>query len=205
VRAGSVGAAQPGVEVRLSPEGEVQVKSPAMMMGYYKAPDLTAEVITEDGFLRTGDRGEIDELGRLRLTGRVKELFKTSKGKYVAPAPIENLLLTSPLLESACVSGLGLPQPFAVVTLSDTARPRAATAEGRAALTGEIGRLQGEINRKLDPHEALEIILIAREPWSVERGLLTPTLKIKRAAVEALYAAKAASLYEGGKPVVWEE
>ena len=93
VRAGYVGPPYDNVDCRLSEEGEVLVKSPGTMLGYYKAPELTEEVLTEDGFLRTGDRGEVDEKGRLRITGRVKELFKTSKGKYVAPAPIENLLL----------------------------------------------------------------------------------------------------------------
>ncbi len=96
VRVGYVGDANEGVTCKISEEGEVLVKSPGNMLGYYKAPELTAEVLDDDGLLHTGDQGEIDEEGRLKITGRVKELFKTSKGKYVAPAPIENELLLHP-------------------------------------------------------------------------------------------------------------
>eukprot|EP00986_Skeletonema_menzelii_P015037 scaffold10901_cov135-Skeletonema_menzelii.AAC.1 len=90
VRVGYVGEPQRGVEQRIAEDGEIQVKSPGIMMGYFKNEEATEETITEDGWLRTGDKGEIDELGRLKITGRTKEIFKTSKGKYVAPAPIEN-------------------------------------------------------------------------------------------------------------------
>src|SRR5439155_15507886 len=111
VRPGYAGSPLPGVEQRISAEGEVQIKTPAMMKGYYKAPELSAQAITEDGWLSTGDRGQIDEMGRLRITGRVKELFKTSKAKYVAPAPIESKLSNHPLVEAVCVTGAGRPQP----------------------------------------------------------------------------------------------
>ena len=89
-RAGYVGVPCDGVETRISEDGEIQIKSPGDMLGYYKAPDLTAECYTADGFFRTGDRGDYSAAGLLRITGRLKEIFKTSKGKYVAPAPIEN-------------------------------------------------------------------------------------------------------------------
>ena len=91
---------------------------PGNMLGYYKNEPLTREAIDDEGFLHTGDRGEIDEKGALRLKGRVKELFKTSKGKYVAPAPLESALLAHPDIDQACVSGVGLPQPYALVVLS---------------------------------------------------------------------------------------
>jgi long-subunit acyl-CoA synthetase (AMP-forming) len=112
---GWVGPPVPGVEHRLTSEGEICVKSPGIMLGYYKEPGLTREMIDADGWLHTGDRGEIDDEGRLRITGRVKELFKTSKGKYVAPAPIENRLLAHNGIEQACVSGASMPQPYAIV------------------------------------------------------------------------------------------
>ena len=89
-RVGYVGEPSEGVEQRIAEDGEIQVKTPGMMMGYFKNEEATKETITEDGWLRTGDKGELDELGRLKITGRTKEIFKTSKGKYVAPAPIEN-------------------------------------------------------------------------------------------------------------------
>jgi len=93
------------VEQRIAADGEIQVKTPGMMMGYFKNEEATKETITEDGWLRAGDKGELDELGRLKITGRTKEIFKTSKGKYVAPAPIENKYISHPRIELACVGG----------------------------------------------------------------------------------------------------
>ncbi len=127
-----------------------------------------------------GDRGEIDAEGRLRITGRVKELFKTSKGKYVAPAPIENRLLAHPGIEQACVSGASMPQPYAIVVLSKS------TPEN--GVVRSLSALRDEINASLDPHERLQTIVVAREPWTVENGLLTPTMKLKRNAIEEKYA-----------------
>jgi long-subunit acyl-CoA synthetase (AMP-forming) len=159
------------------------------MMGYYKAPDLTAESFTTDGYLRTGDRGEFDATGRLRLTGRVKELFKTSKGKYVAPTPIENALNGSGLIEQSCVMGEGQGQPFAVVMLNAVARAEVRSEEGRAALAARLRKLRDSINAALDPHERLQLLAVTREEWTIAAGLLTPTMKIKRSAIEARYRA----------------
>jgi long-chain acyl-CoA synthetase len=167
------------------------------MLGYYRAPDLTREVIDGDGWLHTGDRGEIDDEGRLRITGRVKDLFKTSKGKYVAPAPIENRLLSHPEIEQACVSGATMPQPYAIVVLS-----RAGSANG--AIERELAAIREEVNAAVDPHERLQSIVIATEPWTVENGLLTPTLKLKRNAIEERYAPFVTEWYETGKPVIRE-
>jgi long-chain acyl-CoA synthetase len=118
LKPGWIGPPVPGVEQRLTSEGEILVRTPGMMLGYYKAPEFTTEVIDDERWLHTGDRGEIDADGRLRITGRLKELFKTSKGKYVAPAPIENRLLAYHRIEQACVLGAGMPQPYAIVVLS---------------------------------------------------------------------------------------
>jgi len=119
---GWIGLPCPGVEVRIDPLGEVQVRSGATMLGYFKDPEKTAETLTPDGFLRTGDKGEQDAEGRLRLTGRLKEIFKTSKGKYVAPAPIENRLAEHARIEQVCVVGDGLPAPMGLCVLSAAAR-----------------------------------------------------------------------------------
>merc|ERR1712137_1206626 len=100
-------------------------------MGYYKNEEATKETMTADGWLRTGDKGEIDNMGRLKITGRTKEIFKTSKGKYVAPAPIENQYVAHHLVELACVSGRAHPQPHAIIQLSEGPKAKAATAEGR--------------------------------------------------------------------------
>ena len=100
-RIGYVGEPSDGVVQRIAEDGELQVKSPGVMMGYFKNPDATKETMTEDGYLRTGDKGEVDDMGRLKITGRTKEIFKTSKGKYVAPAPIENQYIVNQKIELA--------------------------------------------------------------------------------------------------------
>lgn len=125
VRVGYVGEPYPGAEQRIADDGEIQVKSPGTMMGYFKNEEATKETITEDGWLRTGDKGELDEIGRLKITGRTKEIFKTSKGKYVAPAPIENQYISHPRIELACVGGRNYPAAHIIVMLNETARKEA--------------------------------------------------------------------------------
>ena len=115
---GYVGAPQVGVELRIADDGEILIKSPGQLAGYYKQPELNAECFTEDGFFRTGDLGELNAQGLLKLTGRKKELFKTAKGKYVAPAPIENSINANPNVELSLVSGVGQPAPYAIVVSS---------------------------------------------------------------------------------------
>jgi long-subunit acyl-CoA synthetase (AMP-forming) len=204
-RPGYVGEPYPEVESRISPEGEIQVKSPGTMLGYYKAPDLTEEMLTEDGFLKTGDRGEVDEQGRLRITGRVKDLFKTSKGKYVAPVPIENLLMAHPLIEQACVAGVGQPQPHGLVMLSEDARAKLGKKQlDQGAATKELESLLAGVNDQIPQYEQLAFLVVVKEPWLIENGFLTPTMKIKRAAVEAAYAERAGGWYALRSKVVWE-
>jgi len=176
---GTVGQSYTDVEVRLSAENEVQVKSEASMLGYFKEPQLTAESFDE-GFLKTGDEGSIDEKGYLTITGRIKDQFKTSKGKYIMPAPIENKLLEHPLISQACVVGSGMSSPFVLCTL-------APTAELPAGLDEELSGFLEQINKKLDHHERLSKVVICKEEWSIPNGLLTPTLKIKRKSIESYY------------------
>ena len=204
-RVGYVGVALPGVEVRLSAEGEVLVKSPASMHGYFKEPELTAESFTEDGFFKTGDRGEIDEQGRLRITGRVKELFKTSRGKYVAPAPIENLLNADNCIEQSCVTGAGQAQPFALVMLAEELRGKVASPAVRAEVNEALARLLDAVNAQLPSHEQLEFLAVVKEPWLIENGLLTPTMKIRRSELEERYAPLVEGWYAAKRPVVWED
>ncbi len=203
VKVGTVGKPYPDVECRLSEEGEILVKSPANMLGYYKMEEETRAVFTEDGFLKTGDRGEIDEEGRLRITGRVKELFKTSKGKYVAPAPIENRLQLSEHIEMACVEGSGQPQPCAVVMLSEAARAAAGTEEGRARIQRELEAHLAEVNRALDHHEQLAFLAVVPEVWGVENGFLTPTMKIRRAKIAEVYGPRLSDWYGAGPKVLF--
>ena len=176
---GTVGQTYENVEVRLSAENEVQVKSDASMLGYYKEPGLTAESF-EDGFLKTGDEGSIDENGYLTITGRIKDQFKTSKGKYIMPAPIETKLLEHPLISQACVVGSGMTSAFVLCTLTPTDQ----ASEG---LESDLGNFLDQVNSRLDHHERLSKMVICKEEWSIPNGLLTPTLKIKRKSIESYY------------------
>lgn len=200
---GHVGRPLPEVEVRLAADGEILIKSPGTMAGYYKRPDLDAECFTEDGFFRTGDLGERLADGQLRLIGRKKELFKTAKGKYIAPAPIENLLNAHPLIELSMVSGVGKPAPYAMVMLSENIRPKLSDQAVRDQVETALGLLLEEVNRSLANHERLAMLVIAAEPWSIENDRLTPTLKIKRGNIEDSAMPALETWYSAPGPVVW--
>lgn len=203
-RTGYVGESLPGVETRISEEGEVQIKSPATMMGYYKDEEKTREAFTEDGFLKTGDKGEIDEMGRLKLTGRIKEIFKTSKGKYIAPAPIENRLMSHDAIEMVCVSGANQTQPHALVMLGEEVRPKMADEAFRKEIEESFKKLIADVNKTVDPHEQLAFITVVSDEWSIENSFLTPTLKLKRNVVEDAYQEKVDSWYAKRQPVIWQ-
>lgn len=204
-RVGYVGTPYPGVEQKIAEDGEVLVRSPSNMMGYFKEPEKTRETLSEDGWLHTGDRGVIDEAGRLKITGRVKEIFKTAKGKYVAPAPIENRLTAHPKIEAVCVAGAGFPQPFAIAMLSADMLPAFSTDEAlRNELSESLKQVLDEANAVADHHEQLDFIAVVPEQWNVENGFLTPTLKIKRAAVEDAYSKHFEAWSRQRKPIVWQ-
>jgi len=200
---GCVGVPNLGVQVRVADDGEILIKSPGQMLGYYKQPELTAESFTADGFFRTGDLGHYTAQGLLQLTGRKKELFKTAKGKYVAPAPIENLLNAHAMVELSLVSGAGQRLPHAVVLLDENLRPRLADAAVRAEVEATLGQLLQQVNDGLASHERLQFIAVAREPWTIANGCLTPTMKIKRARIEASFAGQVDGWYHAAGPVVW--
>lgn len=197
---GWIGRPCPDVEVRIDESGEVQVRSQANMLGYFKEPQKTAETLTEDGFLRTGDKGEQDAEGRLRLTGRLKEIFKTSKGKYVAPAPIENRLAVHSRIEQVCVVGDGLSAPLGLCVLSAVGRE-----EPRAPLHSSLEKLLEEVNAVLDKHERLRRLVVVKDSWAVENGFLTPTLKIKRNIIEDTYGARFEEWSERSEAVLWQD
>jgi len=173
------------------------------MKGYFKLPEENERVFTEDGFLRTGDLGEIDEMGRLKITGRAKELFKTSKGKYVAPAPIENLISNHPLVEACYVTGSGYHQPYGVVMLSEEAR-QTASGGNRQLLGTSLTKLLDSVNKALLPFEQLAFLAIIEDVWNAENGFLTPTLMIKRKVLDATYGPLAEKWYAMNQPVVWQ-
>jgi long-chain acyl-CoA synthetase len=200
---GYVGVPLPGVEVRIAPDGEVLIKSPGRLRGYFKRPDLDAESFTEDGFFHTGDRGERRADGLLKITGRAKEIFKTSKGEYVAPAPIESMLEANPRIEASMVSGANHPSPYALVVLAEDLRPRMADPTFRAEVEAEMERLLDSLGAAVTDAQRPRMIVIAKEPWTIENGCLTPTMKVRRQQIEARVAAQVDAWYAAGKRVQW--
>lgn len=200
-RIGTVGKVFSGLtELQISRDGEILFRAPGNMLGYYKASEKTAETIV-DGWIRTGDKGVIDEDGFLSITGRVKEIFKTTKGKYVAPAPIENRFTANPHIEQLCLVGRGLPQTMLLVVHSHSA-----TGVSRDQLTAALTTQLKEVNADVEAHERISHVIVCSEPWTLENRLLTHTLKILRDDVEARYSPLIQQCAEGTLegPVVWE-
>ena len=197
---GAVGRSLPGVTEKLSAEGEICIKSHALMKGYYKEPDLTAAMFDEDGFLKTGDIGEYDHDGYLFITGRVKDQFKTDKGKYISPAPIELELLKNLDIDQVCLVGMGIPQPIALVITS-----LAAKSKSKQALNDSLVGTITELNPALEKYERIQKVIIMKEDWSVDNGLLTPTLKVKRNQVEKIHMGFYKSWFEKEEKVIYEK
>ncbi|MEZ5001411.1 MAG: AMP-binding protein [Chitinophagales bacterium] len=196
---GSVGRAWDNVEHKIGEGGEILVKSAANMVGYYKEPEMTAESFTEDGFLKTGDQGKIDNDGFLYITGRVKDIFKTDKGKYVAPAPIELAMSKNTDIEQVCLVGTSLVQPIALVVLNEDARTKP-----KEEIASKLEKTLKEINATLDKHEKTKKFVVIQDVWSVENNILTPTLKIKRNEVDNKYKDNYQSWYDAPDTIVWE-
>ena len=203
---GTVGRPYDQVQCRIdSGTGEIQVMAPWLMLGYYREPEITKDVFCEDGWLKTGDKGAIDAKGRLKITGRVKDLFKTSKGKYVAPAPIEDKLVMHNGIEACCVTGANLGQPLALVMLNPDAAAKAKTPDGRAELEASLAAHLKSINEQLDPHEQLDCIVVTAEAWTVDNDLITPTFKVKRNRIEDLFAKNYDAWVGMRKKVIWKD
>ena len=199
---GYVGLPSPLVDCKIDPDnGEILVKSPCNMVGYYKEPGLTAEAINEEGYLHTGDKGEIDSAGRLKITGRIKEIFKTSKGKYVAPSPIENSLLINSAIEQICVTGADLTQPMALLVLAENVDVN--NSDLKAKLTEEFDALRTSVNKGLDHHENLKCLVIVREQWTTENNLMTPTLKLKRTEIDSFYSDNFDTWMSSKESIIW--
>ena len=203
-KAGYVGVAWDDVKTRISEDGEIQIKSPGNMLGYYKAPEMTAACYTEDGYFKTGDRGEYSSEGLLRITGRIKELFKTSKGKYVAPVPIENLLNSDSNIELSCVSGLGRPACYAAVQVAESLRPRLNEPDFRAELEAKLEALLDKVNTEVESYEQMQFLAVVSDEWQIANNFLTPTLKIKREVIEQAYSGFLDEWYASGKKVIWQ-
>lgn len=168
------------IQVRLSDTGEIQFKSKGLMKGYYLNDEKTAEVF-EDGWYCTGDSGKFDENGNLWVTGRVSEVFKTSKGKFIVPMRLEDHFGRSPLLAQFCVMGHGLNQPVLLTTLSERG-----AALDQQALKSQLETLLDEVNAEVPAYERVGQIYVSPE-WTIENTLLTPTMKLKRNQIEQTY------------------
>jgi long-chain acyl-CoA synthetase len=205
-RPGTVGYPYEGVQSRIDPANdEIQVRSPGMMLGYYKDPEQTRQAFTDDGWLRTGDKGVLDEDGGLRISGRVKDLFKTSKGKYVTPAPIEDKLVMHAAVEACCVTGANLGQPLGILMLNVEASQRSVAEAERSALEASLAAHLEAVNALLDPHERLDCLVVVTQPWTVESGLITPTFKVRRNRIEDVYARHYDRWVVERRAVIWHE
>lgn len=196
---GTVGKPYYCTQTKLSAEGEVLVKNKCLMKGYFKEPDLTAQVFTKDGFLKTGDIGEYDHDGYLSITGRVKDQFKTDKGKYISPATIELKMAKNTDIEQICVVGAGIPQPIALITLSELGKNKS-----QGELSEDLWKTVVDINPQFEKHEKLEKVVIMKEDWNVDNGLTTPTLKVKRNAIEKIHQPYYKEWFEMNDKVIFE-
>ncbi|HKZ36219.1 MAG TPA: hypothetical protein VJ184_01120, partial [Chryseolinea sp.] len=199
LRFGTVGKPWRDIEVKLSTENEILVKHPGLMTGYFKDPQSTAETFTQDGFLKTGDKGVIDKEGFLTITGRLKDQFKTDKAKYISPAPIELKLLSNADIEQVCVVGVGIPQPIALVILSASGK-----LKSKERIAESLMSTVERVNKGLEHYEQLIKVVVMSGEWTIENGLLTPSLKLKRSELEKIHVPRYTEWYNQKSPVVWE-
>lgn len=195
---GSVGNAGPGIELKIADDDEIMVRGKGLFSGYYKNDIATQESFDSEGWLHTGDIGSIDADGYLTIQGRKKDTFKTAKGKFVAPVPIEKKLFEYSRVEMMCLIGLGLPAPILLVVPHDFPN---FDKERYARTTRKV---VARINQELESHEQIKGVLMIQDPWSIENGILTPTLKIKRHVLEQKYH-EIGHNWPKGELVVWEE
>ena len=194
---GSVGRPVPGTIVKISDDNEIIYKNTCLMDGYYREPELTSQTV-KDGYLYTGDTGYIDDEGFLWITGRIKDIFKTEKGKYIAPVPIESELEPRAALEQVCVLGSNLTQPVALSPIA--AKPQGAELK---ALEEKLLRIMGEVNQHLSPNEKLACWFMVESVWSTDNGMITPTLKLRRQDIETAYLPQIMAYNDIRDQVIW--
>lgn len=200
IKDGTVGKVNAGMDVRIDPKtGEILTRADWNMRGYYRNPELTAQTLTADNWLRTGDMGELDADGYLRVIGRIDDRYKSVKGEFILPARLEFGFSNHPYVDQVCVAGVQLPQPVALLVLSEM---------GQKVLPSVIEQslfeTLTEVNKDLLPYECIRKVILVKEAWTVANGLLTPTLKIRRKAIEALYNPFLADWYVQTEVVIWE-
>ena len=195
----SVGKPQSRVEVKIdNSNGEILMRGPFLMDGYYKRKELTDETL-RGGWLHTGDKGFIDEDNYLHITGRVVDSFKTSKGKYIEPLTLEYYFGDIKELEEVCVAGLGLSQPLCLAQLSDIGREMS-----KEDLTNMLTEKFNEINSGLENYKKMSTLIIVKDKWTEENNAIGPTLKIKRGTIDKMYSSNYESWEEDKRNVIWE-
>jgi long-chain acyl-CoA synthetase len=205
-RFGTVGRPFQGVEVKIAEDGEILARGPNIAQGYYRKPEETAAVFEPDGWFHTGDVGELDPDGYLRITDRKKDLIKTSGGSYVAPQHIENLLKANPFVSQAVVEGERRPYPIALLTLNADELAKMAREHGlgdkpvrelveHPVVMERVRRIVDAVNGHLATYARIKRFAVLPADFTQESGELTPTLKVKRRDVRQKYAAVIDSLY----------
>ena len=194
---GSVGKATSGVDLKISEQGEILMRGPFTLICYYKNEEITKETL-RDGWLYTGDKGYIDDDGFLYITGRVKDMFKTSKGKYIEPGVLEAYFGNINDFSQLCVVGLSCDQPLLLAVPSELA------IKNKDSVSEKLAKVLEEVNEKLDNYKKISKIILVKEDWVPENGMTTPTLKIKRAKIDEKFSDKYAEWEKSEKTVLWE-
>lgn len=187
-RIGSIGKVIDGVEAKILEDGELCVRGPGLAPGYYKRPDKTAETFV-DGWVHTGDKAKVDEDGFYYITGRVKDYFKTIQGKFVAPPPIEGAFAECEQVEQQCLLGRGFSKTVMIVVLAELAK-----SLPKEEIEKEIRDQVTTVNGTIEKHARIGAVIVAEQPWTIENGMLTPTLKLKRDEVDEMFGTRAEAL-----------
>lgn len=198
-RLGYVGTPRLQVQVKEGENQELLIQSPCLMKEYYKDPDATKQAFTADGCLRTGDIAELDEHQNVKIIGRLSENFKNQKGEFIVPAPIEKQFAANSLIEQLCIVGRELPNNVLVITLNELGR-----SKDKDELKQLLQNNLHEVNRKLANYEKISHIIVSRDTWSPENGILTPTLKVKRRVVESNYLDLIRGAISEPHSIVWQ-
>jgi long-chain acyl-CoA synthetase len=194
----SVGKPFPHCEVKIDPAtGEILLKSPFIMKGYYNDPQLTQKVL-QDGWMYSGDRGEMDENGFLKITGRINDAFKTNKGEYIVPNTLEAEIGKNEYVAFVCVCGLTSPQPLALVSLNENAQNKPAN-EVEHSLLNSLAKA----NLPAAKHEKISTIVIIKEPWTEQSGLITPTMKVRRNVVDEKFHQIYLKWHTSPQTIIW--
>ena len=194
---GSVGRATSGVDLKISDQGEILMKGPFTLSCYYKNEEVTNKTL-KDGWLHTGDKGHIDKDGFLYITGRIKDMFKTSKGKYIEPGVLEAYFGNVSEFSQVCVVGLNCDQPLLLAVPSESAK------DNKAAVNTKLTKTLDQINNKLDNYKKISKIIFVKEDWVPENGMTTPTLKIKRSKIDEQFSDQYSKWEKNDDKVIWE-